>query len=200
MSLNDTMTNLMNAARASVGINGKLTLPNATKELEQYAKMQNELLVFPEMSNDHETSRTAGLSQIIEFDNSGFFELLPSNIQYLEVKKGDRIRQSFLLKTVSDINNFKISFYADETGHQFVSSSINRIGENLYKVSSDYTCIADARIRLFDFYEDSMPKGHLVFQFSQPFAGFVSKLGGVIKSLLCAVRQHFSPSLIGGVA
>ena len=178
VSLSETMTSLMNAARASVGISGKLTLPNATKELEQYAKMQNELLVFPEMSNDHETSRTAGLSQIIEFDNSGFFELLPSNIQYLEVKKGDRIRQSFLLKTVSDINNFKISFYADETGHQFVSSSINRIGENLYKVSSDYTCIADARIRLFDFYEDSMPKGHLVFQFSQPFAGFVSKLGG----------------------
>lgn len=178
MSLNDTMTNLMNAARASVGISGKLTLPNATKELEQYAKMQNELLVFPEMSNGHETSRTAGLSQIIEFDNSGFFEMLPSNIQYLEVKKGDRIRQSFLLKTVSDINNFKISFYADETGHQFVSSSINRIGENLYKVSSDYTCIADARIRLFDFYEDSIQKGHMVYQFSQPFTGFISKLGG----------------------
>ena len=193
------MTNLMNAARASVGISGKLTLSNATKELEQYAKMQNELLAFPEMSNGHETSRIAGLSQIIEFDNPGFFELLPSDKQYLEVKKGDRIRQSFLLKTVSDINNFKISFYANETDHQFVYSSINRIGENLYKVSSDYTCIADARIRLFDFYEDSMPKGHLVFQFSQPFAGFISKLGGVTKAFLYALERHFSP-VIGGVA
>lgn len=183
------MTSLMSAARASVGINGKLTLSNATKELEQYAKMQNELLAFPEMSNGHETSRASGLSQIIEFDNPGFFELLPSNIQYLEVKKGDKIRQSFLLKTVSDINNFKISFYADETGHQFVALSINRIGENLYKVSSDYTCIADARIRLFDFYEDSIPKGHLVYQFSQPFVGFISKLGGVVNLVLTAAFE-----------
>lgn len=178
MSLEETMTGLMNAARSSVGIDRKLTLSSATKELEDFTKMPNQLLAFPEIIFGNFKSKSEGNSQIIEFDSDGFFELLPSNVQYLNVKKGDKVRQSFLLETANDIPNFTISFYAYETGHQIRTASINRVGKNLYKVSADYTCIADVQIRLLDFYVTSLPAGHYIFKLSQPFAGFISQIGG----------------------
>lgn len=178
MTLSDKMTALMNATRSSVGINGKLTFLNATKALEEYSKMSNQLLAFPEVVFSSAKSKPVGISQIIEFDSQGFFEILPSNLQYLDVKKGDKIRQSFLLETVNDITDFHISFYAENTGHQFPPTTVNHVGKDLYKVSADYTCIADAHLRILDLYEAGIPAGHIVFKLSQPFVGFISQVGG----------------------
>ncbi|MGM9907345.1 hypothetical protein [Limosilactobacillus sp.] len=187
MSLNDTMTNLMNAVRTVLGSQNKISITDATRELNGFAKTSNYLIAMPTLSSGNTVSTPEGNSQTITVDGTnGYFEIGIKNDKYFSASKGSRVRQSVLLRSSYELNTFTISFFtvssSGVSAHHIVPMTISKLGDKFYKLSADYTVTEDARIRLLDFYNDSahafIPKEKITFTFSQPFVGVVSQVGG----------------------
>ena len=191
MTISSTMTALMDAVRNEVGTNEKMTIVDSTKKLKILTSTTNELLKMPVVTYLGKIQSELDENvQSLKFDNEdNFIEILPQNLLWQKVSKGDVLKQSFLLESNVDFNRFTISFFGSSTGHHLIESSINQIEGHLYKISASYTAKADESIRLLDLYEVDVfpyPK-NTVLKFSQPFVGVVSELGGVVKALLNAL-------------
>lgn len=176
MSVSDVLKAHMDAVRSTTGLSEKINLSESTERLNDFSRTPNQLLIFPKVCFGEHESVQEGVSQTIEFDCQGFYEILPSDIKYVDVKKGETLRQSFLLKSNIEIAGFFISFYAESTGHQFQHANIIKITDGLYKISADYTPSQDIRIRILDLYQSVWPVGHMKFTFSQPFVGIISQM------------------------
>lgn len=176
MSVSDVLKAHMDAVRSTTGLSEKMNLSESTERLNDFSRTPNQLLIFPKVCFGELVSVQEGISQTIEFDYQGFYEILPYVNQFLDVKKGETLRQSFLLKSNTEITVFFISFFAESTGHQLRHANIIKITDGLYKISADYTPSQDVRIRILDLYQNGLPAGHTKLTFSQPFVGIISQM------------------------
>lgn len=78
-------------------------------------------------------------------------EVLPKVDQLLDVKKGDKISQSLIVRTDGKLESVNLTFWAKvQFTHHIVPAIIERLGDNLYRVSGSYTFTQDDQLRMMD--------------------------------------------------
>lgn len=78
-------------------------------------------------------------------------EVLPKTDQFLDVKKGDTIGESLIVRTDGDLEAINITFWAKvQFAHHIVPAEIDRIGDDLYQVTALYTFTQDDQLRMMD--------------------------------------------------
>lgn len=87
-----------------------------------------------------------------------WFDTIPDNMEvllktdhFLDVKKGDTIGQSFVLRTDGDLEVINLTFWAKvQFVHHIVPATIEQLGKDLYRVSGTYTFTQDDQLRMMD--------------------------------------------------
>lgn len=184
MSLNTSLGALMSSVRYLTGYPQNLGIDDATRELTKYNSGFNQYLSFPKViSNDKKLSSDNGDSQTITIDttntNSGFFELIPTDVKYVNISKGDTVIQSLVVKTTADISHFQISFFTPANGHFFPDNTrVVKIDTDTYKVVASCTFYVNTVLRALDLYEDKMKHGKFDLTLSQPVVMVIHDGGG----------------------
>lgn len=184
MSLNTSLGALMDGVRYLTGYPQNLGIDDATRELTKYNSGFNQYLSFPKViSNDKKLSSDNGDSQTITIDttntNDGFFELIPTDVKYVNISKGDTVIQSLVVKTTADISHFQISFFTVANGHFFPDNTrVVQIDTDTYKVVASCHFYIDTALRALDLYEDKINKGKFDLTFSQPLVMVIHDGGG----------------------
>ena len=153
------------------------------------------------MGNDENIPTDSALHGAAQRYNSvptKFFEILPKNQVYIDVLKGDTVKQSFVLETDANISQFTMSFYNNE--HHLVICEVTKIGENKYQISGEWTFDKDCSWRVFDIYND---EGTLVdgtyMELSQPYAAIISSGGVVSDNLLTKIGKQDGVTYQNGI-
>lgn len=186
MSLNTKMGSLMGRIRYLTGYPQNLGIDDAIRELTKYNSGFNQWLSFPKVtSNDNKLSIDNGDSQTITLDTtnakSGFFELIPASVKYVNISKGDTVIQSLVVKTTVDISHFQISFFTPANGHFFPDNTrVVKIDTDTYKVVASCTFYVNTVLRSLDLYEDKIAPGKFDLTLSQPLVMVTHDGGGAV--------------------
>lgn len=179
MSLSETMTELMDAARVKFPLVNKLSILDL-KQLLLSRVVSSETIQMSGATAD-------GKWQKIPLDSSqNQYQIYPfGNLGYVSAKRGDTIFQAVTLKTDGIFQETLISFYQRDFGHHNVTAETKKMNDGSIRISAYYTCDSDGDYLLQDINGLLITNGTYV-EIGDCYAA-ISPVGGGIKHLLNAL-------------
>ena len=177
MTISNTMTGLMDAARTKYPLVNKLKISDLTK-----------LLYSTEISTTQLKMDSAFLDgkwyRYNEFNNPA--QIYPQgDAWYINAKKGQTIFQAVDFKSDGKLNSAFISFYQKGVGHHNVVPESKVIDQDTIRLSAIYTCESDGEYLLMDL--NGLATSNATYISLSNFYAAISKVGGVVKALLNAL-------------
>ena len=181
MSFNDTMTNLMNAARVKFPLASKLGFSELTKLLLSKT-LYDETIAMSGATADGKWQK---------YTATGNPTQIYPDSAYVSAKKGDTIYQAITLKTDGVFQSTFISFYQTGVGHHNVTPDVKKIDDSTIRLSASYTCDADGSYLMADLNVLTITGG-TYYEVADNYAA-ISPVGGVTNPVL-SVFLGFLPS------
>lgn len=175
MSLSETMTALMNAARTKFPLISKLGVKDLTQVLLSKVVINEQQIAMTGANpgpNGHMFS-SARTAQIYPTDAAKYS---------INVQKGQRVMQSVVIQTDGVLSSSYISFYENGKGHHNVTASVTKLGDRSYKLAADYVSDFNGSMLLQDI-NTLRITGGTYFDVLHPYVA-VTQVGGVKANLL----------------